>query len=151
MPSREAKMAAYAIRCIASGEIYVGATTNVEQRFLDHKKLLVAFSHSNKRLQALWNKHGEEGFRFEVLEVVKERSLLAERERHWVKQFENNISSAKHAGNYQWNKPRIASKNVTFRVKADDRAEIDKLMDKYGFTEMAPFIRFAIKQLKKDD
>jgi len=52
--------------------------------------------HRNKELQAEWNAHGEESFRFEVLEKLPDdtpslnlRDLLAERKRAWAEQSQN--------------------------------------------------------------
>jgi hypothetical protein len=40
--------------------------------------------HFNKYLQAAWNKHGENNFSFEVLELVADTSYLIEREQYWI-------------------------------------------------------------------
>ena len=38
--------------------------------------------------------------------------------------------------------------NTTIRLTADERREIEEKMASYGFTQVSPFIRFAIRQLK---
>ena len=51
-----------------TGEKYVGQTTNFSRRINDHKEKLRANKHKNLKLQASWNKYGEENF-----SIVKER------------------------------------------------------------------------------
>lgn len=45
-----------------TGEKYVGQTTNFSRRISDHKQTLRAGTHKNPKLQASWNKYGEESF-----------------------------------------------------------------------------------------
>lgn len=45
-----------------TGEKYVGQTTNFSRRINDHKEKLRANKHKNPKLQASWNKYGEENF-----------------------------------------------------------------------------------------
>jgi len=37
--------------------------------------------------------------------------------------------------------------NTTIRLSDEERAEIEAKMKNYGFTQLAPFIRFAIQNL----
>lgn len=37
---------------------------------------------------------------------------------------------------------------TTIRFSKKDRREITQLMDRFGFDELAPFVRFAIRRLK---
>jgi len=39
--------------------------------------------------------------------------------------------------------------NTTIRLSVEEKTEIEETMAEYGFTEMAPFIRFAIKQIRR--
>ena len=80
----------FAVRCLASGDVWVSATDH-----LDSARNGVWFQlrnglHQNKTLQAVWNAHGEGGFEFEVLETLPEDvssvalgDLLRERQKHW--------------------------------------------------------------------
>lgn len=38
--------------------------------------------------------------------------------------------------------------NTTIRLSPEERAEIEQTMKEYGFAELAPFIRFAVKILR---
>jgi group I intron endonuclease len=60
-------IAVYQIRNLVSGSFYIGSTTNLYERWRTHRKKLRSDTHPNKHLQATWNKHGEEAFRFEIL------------------------------------------------------------------------------------
>lgn len=40
--------------------------------------------------------------------------------------------------------PRI---NTTIRLSDDERKEFEQIMKDYGYTEMSPFIRFAVRRL----
>ncbi|HWZ39312.1 MAG TPA: GIY-YIG nuclease family protein [Bradyrhizobium sp.] len=80
----------YAVRCHATGEIWVGQAFD-----LDKIQNRIWFSlrtggHSNAELQLAWSIHGEAGLSFETLERLKEEelpyvrdALLKERLMHW--------------------------------------------------------------------
>lgn len=58
-----------------TGEKYVGQTTNFSRRISDHKEKLRANKHKNPKLQASWNKYGEENFSItkEQYDLTKEQ------------------------------------------------------------------------------
>lgn len=73
----------YRIRNIVSGRFYIGSSENIYRRFESHRRQLKSGTHKNKILQASWNKHGADAFKFEVLHKVPledlrsvERSML---------------------------------------------------------------------------
>lgn len=66
----------YVIRCTATGEIYVGRTTDLAARKVNHWSDLRRGRHRNKRLQAAWARYGEGAFEFEVLETVADPNRL---------------------------------------------------------------------------
>jgi len=80
----------YAIRCGATGEVWVGQALD-----LDKIQNRVWFSlrtggHSNPDLQRAWSAHGKAGLSFETLERLKEEglsyvrdALLKQRLAHW--------------------------------------------------------------------
>ena len=74
----------YAIRCLPTGQVYVGASENVRARFAGHFSLLRAGRHPNKLLQRAWTAHGESAFTFEVLQTVDAGGSLARVEAEWV-------------------------------------------------------------------
>lgn len=57
-----------------TNEKYVGQTTNFSRRISDHKQALKANKHINPKLQASWNKYGEDAFSItkEEFDLTKE-------------------------------------------------------------------------------
>ena len=60
----------YRITCTASGNYYIGSSSDVDFRFYKHRWMLARGEHANSLFQECWNKHGEGSFEFEVLEEV---------------------------------------------------------------------------------
>lgn len=78
----------YRITCAATGKAYIGQSTNMRARAAYHVRHLRAGKHTNKYLQSAWNKHGEDSFAFDVLEVCpKAFDVLNEREIYWINAF----------------------------------------------------------------
>lgn len=67
----------YLIRCAATDRVYVGASkSSVRARTNQHRRALVAGTHSNKAMQQDWATHGPEAFLFEVAELVPDAGEL---------------------------------------------------------------------------
>ena len=62
----------YRITNMANGKFYIGSAESFARREWQHKYYLKHNTHKNPRLQAAWNKYGEEMFVFEVLEQIPE-------------------------------------------------------------------------------
>lgn len=60
----------YLIRCLASGEVYVGSSRTVRLRIATHRRALCKGAHFNAALQAAWDTYGASAFQFDVLELV---------------------------------------------------------------------------------
>ena len=73
---KDSKRAAgvYAIRCAASGEVWVGQGPNVEPVKNRVWFTLRGGNSPHRSLQKAWNDHGGESFAFEVLERVEEEA-----------------------------------------------------------------------------
>jgi group I intron endonuclease len=61
-------IAVYLIRNVVSGGFYIGSSGNLYERWRVHKNKLRIQAHPNPKLQASWSKHGEDAFKFEMLE-----------------------------------------------------------------------------------
>lgn len=83
--------AIYRIKNTTNGMFYIGSTKNLHKRFMEHANALRKNTHHNQHLQSAWNKYGEKSFCFELVEEVKEISLLLEREQHWLDKTEAYI------------------------------------------------------------
>lgn len=76
----------YAIKNKVNGKIYIGQSTNIENRWYKHKTSLRHNYHGNYHLQCSWNKYGEDSFEFSVLEECA-KDKLDEREIYWINYF----------------------------------------------------------------
>jgi len=90
---RERKPAAgaYAIRCSASGEVWVGASPNLDTLQNRIWFTLRHGSNPHRSLQQAWNTHGADDFTFEELETLEDpptgyalRKALEDRRAHWA-------------------------------------------------------------------
>jgi hypothetical protein len=89
---RKVAQGAFAVRCAATGEAWVGVSRNLDQQRNGVWFGLRTGGHPNRALQAAWTAHGEVAFSFEVLETVKTEdlspyaldNLLKDRQRHWL-------------------------------------------------------------------
>ncbi len=67
-------MGVYAIRDLEGGRVLLGASRNVHAALNRARFELRMGSHSDRALQAEWDRSGAERFVFEVLELIRERA-----------------------------------------------------------------------------
>lgn len=67
-----------------NGSFYVGSAVDTRVRFQAHRRSLRKGNHHCQHLQRAWNKHGEDCFKFEIVEPVVERSDLLLVEDRWL-------------------------------------------------------------------
>jgi hypothetical protein len=104
MPSRESRkeairkfkehkplLGAYAIRCTATGRVWVGVSKNLDATRNGSWFTLRNGSHIEKSLQAEWNAQGEPAFEYEILVGLDEDihplevdDLLKEQKKDWL-------------------------------------------------------------------
>jgi group I intron endonuclease len=60
----------YQIRNIVNNKRYIGSTICIHDRWREHQRALKENRHHSLPLQRAWNKHGENFFVFEILEIV---------------------------------------------------------------------------------
>jgi hypothetical protein len=65
----------YAIRCTASGEIWVGQTLDLDKVWNRVGFTLRGGASPHRALQAAWTAHGAEAFSFEALERLEDEPL----------------------------------------------------------------------------
>lgn len=90
---REVEAGIYAVRCLATGEVWIGATQDLSTRQSGVWFSLRLGSHREKTMQAAWNAHGADAFVFEAVETVDAEGLdsfgrasrLKDRREHWIK------------------------------------------------------------------
>ena len=74
----------YKYSCLNTDKIYIGSSTNYLRRWKAHHDRLRANSHHSIHLQRSYNRHGEESFKFTVIEFVDDTILLLIREQCWL-------------------------------------------------------------------
>jgi hypothetical protein len=84
----------FAVRCLASGEVWVASTGNLTSARTALFFMLRNGSHINKKMQAAWDAHGEAAFEFEILETFDEdvsplllKDLSRDRPKHWLQEL----------------------------------------------------------------
>jgi len=66
-------MGVYAVRCTADGYAYLNAAAHVNGALNRDRFQLRMGGHPDRRLQQAWRAHGEDAFRFDVVDVLKRR------------------------------------------------------------------------------
>lgn len=73
----------YEILNLANGKRYLGSSTDLTRRQIDHFRKLENQTHDNIHLQRSYNKHGNDSFRFIVVEYTEEDNRF-DREQHYL-------------------------------------------------------------------
>ncbi|HUO98181.1 MAG TPA: GIY-YIG nuclease family protein [Rhizomicrobium sp.] len=90
---QKARPAVFAVRCTATGEVWVARAPEPEKKHTSLWFQLRLGGFPNKEMQAAWNAHGEASFAFEILEEIEDENeqmipvLLKDREAYWRKQL----------------------------------------------------------------
>jgi hypothetical protein len=80
----------YCIECIVDNKKYIGRSNDIFGRFSVHKKFLRRGSHWNSYLQYSFNKHGEDNFKFWIVQNC-DVNILPDMEIYWVEYFDAYI------------------------------------------------------------
>lgn len=72
---RKTQRGVFALRCAATGQVWVAASRNLEQQQNSIWFGLRAGGYVNREAQAAWREHGEAAFAFEVLEAFDDEDL----------------------------------------------------------------------------
>lgn len=109
-----AKSGIYSITNVVNGKRYIGSAVVLSRRFAQHKHELSRGTHHSIKLQRAWKKNGESAFVFEVLEYIADKSLLIEREQHW-------IDHCKSSGQRGYNVLVIAGSSIGYQHTEESR------------------------------
>lgn len=77
----------YCIENTVNNKKYIGKSNNIYKRWYDEKLGLQKKYFHNIHLQRAWDKHGENVFKFYIIEECDE-SKLSEREHFWINKFD---------------------------------------------------------------
>jgi len=84
-------LGAYAVRCIATGRVWVGASRNLDATRNGCWYCLRNGLHQDKSLQDEWNTQGESDFQYEILDELENdvhplavADLLKEKKNFWI-------------------------------------------------------------------
>lgn len=91
---RKPGLGVFAVRCTASGRVWVDASRNLEAAKNGSWFCLRNGSHRDQSLQEEWHAHGEAAFQFEILEKLDEdvhplavADLLSSARSRWIAQL----------------------------------------------------------------
>jgi group I intron endonuclease len=76
---------------IACGLSYVGSSININSRMRSHRNQLRRGNHHCKALQSAWAAYGEHAFALEILELINDEAVLADRERYWTNVYRDQV------------------------------------------------------------
>ena len=80
----------YVIKNVEDGKLYVGKSINIEKRWKEHVRSLIAGNHRNNYLQHVYNLLGLEIFEHKIIEEC-EKENLNERELFYVLKFKSKV------------------------------------------------------------
>ena len=88
---RKSILGTYAVRCTATGHVWVGVSRNLDATKNGCWFTLRGGVHQNKSLQTEWNAYGKDAFEYDVLEALSDdvhplnvAALLKEKKITWV-------------------------------------------------------------------
>jgi group I intron endonuclease len=121
----------YRIVNLRTGRAYVGSSRNLRRRLTGHLSQLRRGAHHATHLQHSWNKHGEDSFGVEILELVLDDPvLLAAREQHHLGKQDGRQSYNSQRFAYSSREPsaetkaKISAAKRGHPVSAETRAKI---------------------------
>lgn len=79
----------YRIVCFSTFKMYIGLTSNPNEREYEHFRLLNLGTHYNVHLQRAFNHYGRKSFYFEVVERGIPTDEIDARERYWIAHFDS--------------------------------------------------------------
>jgi hypothetical protein len=102
------KPGVYEIRCVPTGDCYIGSSGHIPNRIQAHKAILNSgkLSHHSQKLQELWNTYGKSGFEFSVLEYTM-GAKYQDRERDYIKTERPSLNTRHSPDAIPYNRVKI--------------------------------------------
>lgn len=92
----------YKIINLVNNKVYIGSAVDINERFGEHKNMLIKNKHHSIKLQRSFNKHGIHNFKFEIIEKCEPiKKTMFEQEQHYIDLYDsynNGYNCTKKAG-----------------------------------------------------
>lgn len=121
----------YLIQNLKNGKGYVGSSSDIKNRFRQHKRALRKNKHHNNYLQHSYDKYGEAYFNFIQLEDVENIKELTKKELEWILKLRTN---EKEYG-YNMTLPNEDHPNGIGKHSEDTKEKLRKAVYKTNFGE----------------
>jgi hypothetical protein len=115
------KYCIYAIVNTVNGGVYIGSSRRAENRWQNHRKALRAGKHHSCHLQRAWDKHGEEVFRFEIVEEVCDPDQLLVREQDHL-----DARRSRFPARLNYNVCWVAGNRTGYKYTAEQRKRLSE-------------------------
>lgn len=103
----------YAITNTVTGRIYIGSTSNIEERFRSHINALRRGNHPNRDMQSDYDEYGDH-FRFTIVDHVSSYEQRV-KECEWMDRLHTGVRQI----GYNFNDPHYTSRGRRKRVKSE--------------------------------
>lgn len=108
---RKKQRVVYQIVCLPTGQSYIGASENYRSRKMSHLYQLRQNKHHNILLQNAFNTHGEESFKFEIIELVEPDKGVFSREGYYQRKLDTDF-------NIQYSNPNLDGFDTARLIRA---------------------------------
>lgn len=105
----------YKIANKITNDFYIGSAVNLYSRLSTHKANLKNQKHPNNYLQNVFNKYGLDNLFFEIIETVKDKNELIEREQFYIDTL-----------NPEYNIRKIANSNLGLKHSRETKLKMSK-------------------------
>lgn len=119
-------MGIYKIEQLSTNKKYIGSSKNIESRWKEHVRDLRKNEHHSWKLQKAWNKYGEDNFKFEIIEIVKNKKDLLTIEQNYINKYNS-------------------TKNGSFNISPSTNISLREFIQ--GNKEYSNFIEYKNKKL----
>lgn len=105
----------YQIYCRGNDKLYIGASIDIHKRWIRHRWDLDNSCHDNPWMQKSWDEYGESEFVFSVLERVRSKSKLGEREQFYFDELKPSFNKSARANspNFGCSVPEDVRKKIS--------------------------------------
>lgn len=125
----------YALVNKTNGNMYIGSSVDVRNRFASHLRELRRQTHCNCRLQNAYNKYGETAFEKRILKSNLDKSLLKETEQWYLDNYrpEYNLEPAAFGAGP---KSEETKRKISLKLKGFKHSEETKKKMSFSKTEI---------------